>query len=86
MSRQRVTIYTRPGCHLCEEAKESIRDADCAGEYILDEINIETDPTLLKQYQDDIPVVLVNGEEAFRHRVAAKEFRLRILSTTNSDA
>ena len=57
-----------------------MRAADCAGEYTLDEINIETDPELLKRYGDDVPVITINGAEAFRHRVSAKEFRERLLS------
>ena len=74
-----VIIYSRPGCHLCEVAKEAMRAADCAGEYTLDEINIETDSELLKRYGDDIPVITINGAEAFRHRVSAGEFRQRML-------
>ena len=57
-----------------------MRAADCAGEYTLDEINIETDSELLKRYGDDIPVITINGAEAFRHRVSHVEFRERMLS------
>jgi glutaredoxin len=80
LSKQRVVIYTRPGCHLCEEAKANMRAAECGGEYTLDEINIETDLTLLEKYRNDIPVILVNGEEAFRHRVTSEEFKRKIFS------
>jgi glutaredoxin len=78
LSKQRVVIYTRPGCHLCEEAKENMRAANCGGEYTLNEINIETDETLLEKYRNDIPVIFVNGEEAFRHRITPEEFKVRI--------
>ena len=57
-----------------------MRAADCVGEYTLEEINIETDSELLKRYADDIPVITINGAEAFRHRVSSKEFRERLLS------
>ena len=77
--KAQVIIYSRPGCHLCEEAKEAMRAADCAGEYTLDEINIETDSELLKLYGDDIPVITINGAESFRHRVSPDEFRARML-------
>ena len=70
----RVTLYTRPGCHLCEEAKESMLAAHCSEEYTLEEVNIESDSNLLHSYRNDIPVVLINGVEAFRHRVAPEEF------------
>jgi glutaredoxin len=74
----RVVIYSRPGCHLCEEAKDAINEAQCAGKYTLDEVNIESDPALLGKYRNDIPVILIDGVEAFRHRLTAEEFRDRI--------
>lgn len=69
-----VTLYTRPGCHLCEEAKVSMRVARCVNEYTLREVNIESDARLLHSYRNDIPVVFINGVEAFRHRVAPEDF------------
>ncbi len=74
----RVVIYSRPGCHLCEEAKKVIEASGCREEYTLEEINIESDPELLRRYRYDIPVITINGEEAFRHRLTADEFRRRI--------
>ena len=74
-----VIIYSRPGCHLCEEAKQSIQAAGCPDEYTLDEINIESDPDLLRRYQYDIPVIIINGVEAFRHSVSSASFRERLL-------
>lgn len=69
-----MIIYSRPGCHLCEEAKAAIRTADCAEYYVLEEVNIEDDPELLQRYKDDIPVITFDGVEAFRHRVKSDEF------------
>ena len=63
--KTKVIIYSRPGCHLCEEAKEAMRAAGCQSE-------------LLERYKYDIPVITFNGVEVFRHRVAAAEFRRRI--------
>jgi glutaredoxin len=76
--RRQVILYTRPGCHLCEETKQEIKAASCAPEYTLQEINIETDPELLKRYQYDIPVITIDGVEAFRHRLTSEKFRERI--------
>jgi glutaredoxin len=73
-----VIIYSRPGCHLCEEAKQAIESAQCANEYALEEIDIESDVVLLQRYRYDIPVITINGEEAFRHKVTADEFRRRL--------
>ena len=74
----RVIIYSRPGCHLCEEAKEVIEASGYREEYTLEEINIESDAELLRRYRYDIPVITINGEEAFRHRVTADEFRQKL--------
>jgi glutaredoxin len=70
-----VIVYSRPGCHLCDEAKEAIRLAGCNDAFTFEEINIETNRELLLKYQFDIPVVTLDGIEAFRHRVDAEKFR-----------
>ena len=77
-TKPRVIIYSRPGCHLCEEAKQTIQSAQCVNEYTLEEINIETDATLLGRYRYDIPVITIDGEEAFKHRLTEEEFRRRL--------
>jgi glutaredoxin len=41
--KARAIVYSRPGCHLCEEAKQAIESAQCANEYTLEEIDIESD-------------------------------------------
>jgi glutaredoxin len=74
----RIVIYSRPGCHLCQEAKQVIQASAIEEEYTLEEINIESDPDLLKRYRYDIPVITINGVEAFRHRLTAKEFLRKI--------
>ncbi|HEX8457985.1 MAG TPA: glutaredoxin family protein [Pyrinomonadaceae bacterium] len=71
----RVVLYTRPGCHLCVEAKQAMRAAGCEGQYTLTEVNIDLDPELKRRYGWDIPVVLINGVETFRHRLTPADFR-----------
>ena len=57
-----VTVYSRPGCHLCDEAKDAI--AELAGNEIeLREVDIEADERLLKAYLERIPVVEIEGRE-----------------------
>jgi hypothetical protein len=53
----------------------AIQAAGCDDKFILEEINIESDSELLRKYQYDIPVVLIDGVEAFRHRVDKDKFR-----------
>ena len=57
----RVVLYGRPGCHLCDDAREVLVRV---GEPF-DEVDIESDDELLKRYLERIPVVTVDGEEAF---------------------
>jgi glutaredoxin len=73
-----VIIYSRPGCHLCDEAKAAIMGAGCSDQFTLEEVNIESDDELLRKYQYDIPVIAINGVETFIHRVDPGEFRTRI--------
>lgn len=73
--KARVIIYSRPGCHLCEEAQEAMRIANCEELYTLEEINIEDDPQLLHRYRYDIPVITIDGTEIFRHQLTAAEFK-----------
>jgi len=74
-----VTIYSRPGCHLCDEAKTAIENSNCSDRFTLEVVNIESDEELLKKYKYDIPVILIDGVEEFIHRVDPKEFRRRIM-------
>ncbi len=78
MLKAHVIVYSRPGCHLCDKAKAAILQSDCDDMFALEEINIETDPVLLQRYQNDIPVITINGVEAFRHRIDAVEFKKRL--------
>jgi glutaredoxin len=78
LAKPHVIVYSRPGCHLCDEAKLAIATAACDERFTLEEINIESDPELLRKYKYDIPVVVIDGVEAFRHRVDVRQFRTRI--------
>jgi hypothetical protein len=72
--RARVILYSKPGCHLCEEMKAEIAKANCAGLYELQEINIESDAELFARYRNDIPVLSINGADVFKHRVRSADF------------
>ena len=76
--KAQVILYTRPGCHLCEEAREAMLAAGCADAYTLEEINLETDPALKERYGWEIPVVFINGHKAFKYRLTAEEFKQKL--------
>jgi glutaredoxin len=66
-----VVLYSRPGCHLCEEARAMLRRAGAAFE----ERDIETDDALFKRYLERIPVIAIDGEEAFELVVNERALR-----------
>ncbi|HEU4657651.1 MAG TPA: glutaredoxin family protein [Capillimicrobium sp.] len=65
----RVTLYGRPGCHLCDDARTVVLRAARRVPFELVEIDIESDDELLKRYLERIPVVAVGGEELFDYFV-----------------
>ncbi|HKQ52447.1 MAG TPA: glutaredoxin family protein [Pyrinomonadaceae bacterium] len=79
-----VILYTRPGCHLCEEARQEMLKADCGDDYTLAEVNIDADPTLKERYGWEIPVVLINNVKAFKYRLTADEFRRKVKRAAQS--
>ena len=72
--RAQIVLYSKPGCHLCEEMRAEISRANCAGLYELQEINIESDAELFARYRNDIPVLSINGVDAFKHRLSSASF------------
>ena len=61
-----VTLYSRPGCRLCDEAKREL--ATAVPKATIVEVDVDSDPGLRERYGLDIPVAIVNGRELFRHR------------------
>ena len=70
-----VTLYTRPGCHLCEEAKAAIEPLLREYGASLHEVNIEGDAVLTERFGEDIPVLFVGSRKAAKHRVDLAQFR-----------
>lgn len=64
-----ITLYSKPGCHLCEEARALVDELAPERGFRVEEINIETDPTLFEEYRYEIPVVLMDGTEIARGKV-----------------
>jgi glutaredoxin len=78
MSTPTLTLYSRPGCHLCDEARQALERVRARAPFTLDEVNIESDDSLHKRYLERIPVVALGEEELFDFFVdeAALEARL----------
>ncbi len=80
MTRQplQLELYSRPGCHLCEDLRalcERLR-----GEFCLEitEVNIEADPSLLSRYGEEIPVLFIDGRKAVKFRTTESALRRRL--------
>jgi glutaredoxin len=65
----RITLYGKPGCHLCQDARAAIKRAIVSRDVALEEIDVTLDPTLFAAYGERIPVVEIDGEEAFEYVV-----------------
>lgn len=72
--KPRVTLYTRAGCCLCDDAKAVLAAARREADFDLEELDIDRDPELLRHYNDEVPVVAINQVKAFKYRVDRDEF------------
>src|SRR6202051_4970182 len=73
-----VTLYSRAGCHLCEEAKAAIAPLLREFRATLREIDIEGDATLMERFGCDIPVIYIGRKKAAKHRVNLEQFRRQL--------
>lgn len=73
-----VTLYTRPGCHLCDEAKAAITPLLREFGAALREVNIDADPVLRERYGLDVPVMYIGAHKAAKHRVDLAQFRRQL--------
>jgi glutaredoxin len=73
-----VTLYGRPGCHLCEDARAALERIRADAPFELETVNIEDDDALLRAYLERIPVVAVDGEEVYDYYVDEGDLRARL--------
>ncbi|HEY6263306.1 MAG TPA: glutaredoxin family protein [Candidatus Acidoferrum sp.] len=75
-----VTLYTRPGCHLCDEAKAAIAPLLREFGAVLHEVNVDEDMVLKERYGWDVPVIFIGQRKAAKHRVELAQFRRQLQS------
>ena len=73
-----IDIYSRPGCHLCDEAQHVIERVQRRFGFAVHVINIESDAGLEKEYGEQIPVVFINGNKAFKYHVDEAELEKKV--------
>jgi len=78
-----LTLYSRPGCHLCDEMKAVVQRAarSSAAPVRIDEIDISTDPDLEARYGVEIPVLLIDGRKAAKYRTTEEDVARMIAAT-----
>jgi glutaredoxin len=69
----KVTLYTRAGCHLCDDAKQAIESARRRTLFDYEEFDIDSDPQLRRLYNEEVPVIAIDGKNAFKYRVTPAE-------------
>ena len=79
----KITLYTRSECHLCDEAKAAMRRH--FPNLAIDEVDVDTDPELIRQYGEEVPVGYLGGTKVFKFHLDVKRLR-RLLGETDPKA
>jgi glutaredoxin len=74
----KVTLYSKPDCPLCDEAREALARVDGRVPFDLEEVDITTDRTLGERYGERIPVVALDGVELFDFHVDEPDLERRL--------
>jgi hypothetical protein len=61
----KLTLYGKPGCHLCDDARRAVERATAGRDIVIEQIDISLDPALNARYGQRIPVLDIDGETAF---------------------
>ncbi len=60
-----LTLYGKPGCHLCDDARAAVERVTARRDVPLEQVDISRDPVLYKRYGERIPVLEMDGETVF---------------------
>ena len=74
-----LLVYSKPSCHLCEDAVRVLTRFQAETPFTLEEVNIENDPALFAKYGEQIPVILLDGEFLFEYTVDEDILRQKLL-------
>ena len=75
----KVEIYSKPDCHLCDEAKSVLLKVQKEIPFEYCEINISNDLKLFDEFKEQIPVIFINEKKAFKFRVSSEDLRKKLL-------
>ena len=74
-----VVVCSRRRCHLCDVIKETLTHAQGKADFVVREVDIDNDVQLRRQYNEEAPVVFIDGHKAFKYRMNEGQF-LRTLA------
>jgi glutaredoxin len=80
----RIEIYTRPGCHLCDEALAELQDATSRFDFELVQRDVQENPEWEAEFGLEVPVIFIDGRKAFKYRIPPGELRKRLSRPTKS--
>jgi len=75
-----VVVYSRKGCHLCEVVKESLHKLSRRGGFTWQEVDVDADAALRREFNDQVPVVFIDGRKAFKYHMDEQEFLRKLVS------
>lgn len=84
-ARPTLTLYSKPGCHLCDEMKQVIDAVGARVPLRLEVIDISGDPDLTARYGLEIPVLLIDGRKAAKFRITGRELEDRLRRGRGTD-
>jgi glutaredoxin len=73
-----VTIYAKPGCHLCDDARAAVERLRSERAFELEEVDVTLDPVLYARYGERIPVIALDGRDLFEYFVDPDALRERL--------
>ena len=68
-----LTLYSKPGCHLCEEVRRVLDEVQPTYGFAVEEVDITADADLFRRYRSEIPVLLRDGHEIARGRITERD-------------
>jgi glutaredoxin len=80
-----VVVYSRKSCHLCDVVKDTLVQLHGQAAFQWREVDIDTDPALRQKYNEEVPVIFINGRKAFKYHMDPRQF-LRVLAARNSSS
>jgi glutaredoxin len=73
-----VTVITRVGCHLCEQAEQTVARMSAELGFAVEFVDVDSDPALANEYSDRVPVILLDGAEHGYWQVEEARLRQRL--------